>query len=181
MGQKNYVIEGTSGTGKTTVCNSLSTRGYNAIHGDRALAYKGCPVTMRPVVEPQHASLQDAALWRHAHHIWDLSKVQTLAADRTMPATFFCGGLRNHAQILGLMDAAFILTVDAHTLTRRLSKRDSFEFGGQAHERDIVLHLHATQVDMPVGGIRINAARPASEVTDAILAQCGLPPVLSPQ
>lgn len=89
MGQKNYVIEGVSGTGKTTVCHALCARGYHGVHGDRVLAYKGCPRSMRPVVEPKHASLRDASLWRHTHHLWDLSKLQCLAGDRSMPATFF--------------------------------------------------------------------------------------------
>jgi thymidylate kinase len=181
MGQSNYLIEGVSGTGKTTLCDALDARGYQAIHGDRVLACMGDPMTCRPVVEPEHASPADAAMWRHSHHIWDLSKVRHLAADRTMRATFFCGGARNHAHFLDLMDAAFILTVDVQTLTRRLSNRGSDEFGGHASERDIVLHLHATEVDMPESGVRIDATRPVAEVADAILGLCGLPPVCLPR
>lgn len=79
------------------------------------------------------------------------------------------------------MDAVFILNVDEETLTRRLSMRESDEFGGQPHERDIVLHLRASGEDMPVGGHRIDATCPVSEVTDAILALCGLPPVQTPR
>ncbi len=38
MGVRNYLIEGVSGTGKTTVCDELRRRGYHAIHGDRELS-----------------------------------------------------------------------------------------------------------------------------------------------
>jgi predicted ATPase len=31
MGIRNYLIEGVSGTGKTSVCNELQRRGYHAI------------------------------------------------------------------------------------------------------------------------------------------------------
>jgi broad-specificity NMP kinase len=31
MGIRNYLIEGVSGTGKTSVCNELQRRGYYAI------------------------------------------------------------------------------------------------------------------------------------------------------
>ena len=37
MGRRNYLIEGLSGTGKTSVCDELQRRGYHAIHGDREL------------------------------------------------------------------------------------------------------------------------------------------------
>ncbi|WP_244364379.1 AAA family ATPase [Paenibacillus cellulositrophicus] len=35
MGIRNYLIEGVSGTGKTSVCKELQRRGYHAIHGDQ--------------------------------------------------------------------------------------------------------------------------------------------------
>ena len=38
MGRRNYLVEGVSGTGKTSVCDELQRRGYHAIHGDRELA-----------------------------------------------------------------------------------------------------------------------------------------------
>ena len=45
MGRRNYLIEGLSGTGKTSVCDELQRRGHHAIHGDRELAYQGDPET----------------------------------------------------------------------------------------------------------------------------------------
>lgn len=36
MGIRNFLVEGLSGTGKTSVCDELQRRGYQAIHGDRA-------------------------------------------------------------------------------------------------------------------------------------------------
>lgn len=41
VGVRNYLVEGVSGTGKTSVCEELNRRGYHAIHGDRELAYQG--------------------------------------------------------------------------------------------------------------------------------------------
>ncbi|MGX9900777.1 hypothetical protein ACW0JT_14565 [Arthrobacter sp. SA17] len=45
MGRKNYLVEGGSVTGKTSVCDELRRRGYHAIHGDRELAFQGNPET----------------------------------------------------------------------------------------------------------------------------------------
>jgi len=49
MGRRNYLIEGLSGTGKTSVCDELQRRGHHAIHGDRELAYRGDPETGEPM------------------------------------------------------------------------------------------------------------------------------------
>jgi len=45
MGKRNFLIEGVSSTGKTSVCKELQRRGYHALNGDRELAYQGDPET----------------------------------------------------------------------------------------------------------------------------------------
>lgn len=83
MGMRNYLIDGGSGTGKTTVCDELRRRGYQAIHGDREL---------RSYPEPgQAASAHEAD--RHLSPIWDLAKVKALLANQDEAATFLCGGV----------------------------------------------------------------------------------------
>src|SRR5665811_696789 len=60
VGMQNYLIEGVSGTGKTSVCQELRRRGFHAINGDTDLAYQGDPETGEPTGDvPSH--------W---HHIW---------------------------------------------------------------------------------------------------------------
>ncbi len=54
MGKRNYLIEGGSGTGKTSVAEELQRRGYHVIHGDRELKYRGDPKTGEPLTEPVH-------------------------------------------------------------------------------------------------------------------------------
>jgi hypothetical protein len=41
VGVRNYLVEGVSGTGRTTVCTEVNRRGHHAVHGDRELAYQG--------------------------------------------------------------------------------------------------------------------------------------------
>ena len=62
MGRRNYLIEGVSGTGKTSVPEELQRRGFHVIHGDRELAYHGDPCSGRPAIEPVHKSEIDKAL-----------------------------------------------------------------------------------------------------------------------
>ncbi|MCB0912089.1 MAG: hypothetical protein KDB60_10795 [Propionibacteriaceae bacterium] len=40
MGVRNYLVEGVSGSGKTTVCRELQRRGHHAVNGDTELAYR---------------------------------------------------------------------------------------------------------------------------------------------
>ena len=161
MGVRNYLVEGVSGTGKTSVCDELARRGYHAIHGDRELAYQGDPETGDPL---------DTAM--HEHHLWDVARVRALVADNTAPITFFCGGSRNFPEFVDLFDGVFVLEVDLETLHRRLDARPTGEWGSRPGERELVVRLHATKEDVP-RGVGIDATVPLDQVVDEILRHLG--------
>lgn len=163
MGRRNVLIEGGSGTGKSSVCEELERRGYHAIHGDRELAYQGHPDTGEEVIV--------SGLEIHHHHIWYLEKVHTLIHDRREELTFFCGGSRNFFKFIDLFDAVFTLGVDLDTLIKRLDARADNEWGGPGRhaERDLILRLHHTEEDLPEQGTRIDATAPLKEVTNEII------------
>lgn len=159
MGMRNYLIEGLSGTGKTSVCNELQRRGYRAVHGDRELAYVGDPETGEPRDDPAHE-----------HHVWHVDTVKTLVADRADPATFFCGGSRNFSTFIDLFDGVFVLDVDLDTLNRRLDERPDDEWGGgKPVERERIVRWHESKQGVPENGIRIDATAPIAHVVDDIL------------
>src|SRR5258708_4733125 len=89
MGIRNYLIEGVSGSGKTSVCHELRRRGYHAINGDRELAYQGDPKTGEAVDGLADKRATDSVTWRHAHHIWDVDKVKAVVADQSNAISFF--------------------------------------------------------------------------------------------
>ncbi|WP_026554732.1 AAA family ATPase [Arthrobacter sp. 35W] len=163
MGSRNFLIEGGSGTGKTSVCEELARRGYHAIHGDRELAYQGDPNTGEPV--------NVTGLAVHDHHIWRIDEVRTLIEDQREEVTFFCGGSRNFGKFVDLFDGVFVLQVDLETLARRLHERPEDEWGGRQAERDLILQLHRTKEDVPPHGIIIDATAPLTHVVDEILAK----------
>jgi gluconate kinase len=164
MGKRNYLIEGVSGTGKTSVCHELRRRGYVAINGDRELAYQGDPTTGEKT-----EGLGSEAEARHARHVWDVEKVRGLAANQDDEATFFCGGSRNFRQFIELFDKVFILDVDAETLNERLDNRPEDHWGKRKSERELILRLHATKEDLPGRGIVLDATRPLVGVVGEIL------------
>lgn len=163
MGRRNYLIEGVSGTGKTSVCDELQRRGFHAIHGDRELAYRGDPETG----EPREG-------FAHEHHIWHVDKVQALVSNQDEAVTFFCGGSRNFSKFIDLFDGVFVLDVDVDTLHRRLDERPDDEWGGGIPmERAHVVRLHQTKEDVPKNGIVIDATAPIEQVVDEIVRRSG--------
>ena len=170
MGVKNYLIEGVSGTGKTSVCHELRRRGFHAVNGDRELAYQGDPETGRPVDGSGH---EHDVRFGHEHHLWDVDKVKALTADQRNPISFFCGGSRNFARFISLFDGIFVLEVNLDTLNGRLAARPEDEWGGKPAERELIARLHATKEDVPKNGVAIDATRPINRVVDEILRCCG--------
>ena len=172
MGIKNYLIEGGSGAGKTSVAIELERRGYHAVHGDRVLAYQGDPNTgerLDPLLVAQHRNDPD---FISRHHVWDVDKVKALIVDRTRPITFFCGGSRNVHRILDLFDAVFVLEVDLETLNRRLDGRPN-EWGSEPAERALILRQHVTRENIPPNAISIDGTGPIARVVNDILTRCG--------
>lgn len=172
MGRRNFLIEGVSGTGKTTVATELQRRGHHVIHGDRELAYKGDPATGAPITAAAREAAADDISFGHRHHIWDLAKVRAIIADHSRPVTFFCGGSRNFRDFIHWFDGVLVLTVDRDTLERRLIARPADEFGGVPAERAFIMRLHSTEDDIPHAAPRIDAALPLDAVIEAILARC---------
>jgi thymidylate kinase len=160
MGRRNYLIEGVSGAGKTAVCTELQRRGYQAIHGDRELVYRG---------DPETGTLRDD---RALSPLWDVEKVTAFVANQEETVTFFCGGSRNFSKFLELFDGVFVLEVDLDTCLRRIDERvalDPTDWGGTPEEREIIVRLHQTKEGLPKNGIIIDATPLLACVVDEIL------------
>jgi serine kinase of HPr protein (carbohydrate metabolism regulator) len=157
VGVRNYLVEGVSCAGKTTVATELERRGHHVVHGDRVLAYQGDPVTGAPL--PGHL---------HEHHVWDVVEVRRIVADRNAPRRVFCGGSRNFAQFVDLFEVVFVVVLDQATLVQRLAARPADEWGGAPEETAMVLRLHASREDIPANGVPIDSTRSLRAVVDEI-------------
>lgn len=164
MGIRNYLIDGGSGTGKTTGCDELQRRGYQAIHGDREL---------RDEREPGEGSAAE----HHLPPIWDVAKVKVLLAGEDESVTFLCGGCRNSSEFIDLLDGVFVLEVgDLATVMRRIDERvlvDPSDWGGRREERDIIMRMHHTKEGL-TEGCAVDATAPLQSVVDDILRRVGL-------
>lgn len=168
MAIRNYLIEGVSGTGKTSVATLLEGRGFLVIHGDRKLAYQGDPETGARFA-PEQCS--DDPAFINSHHIWDVAQVEAILDDRSHDMAFFCGASRNRQQFAHRFDIIFLLEADWSTIAARLNRRVD-EWGSRPEERALVERLHTSRVDLPDNAVAIDATQPLPAVVDAILAQC---------
>jgi broad-specificity NMP kinase len=158
MARRNCLIEGGSGTGKSSVCRELRKRGYKAIDGDNELAYQG---------DPETGGRTEGAS-RHENHIWDVDRVREIAASKEEEVAIFCGGSRNFNKFLDIFDKVIVLDVDTETLKQRLAGRAADDWGGNEEEKELILRLHAAKEGIPTGTV-IDTARPLNEVVDAIV------------
>lgn len=162
MGLKNYLIDGGSGTGKTSVCNELQRRGYQAIHGDREL--KTSPKSGETIggLIPGY----------HLPPLWDLTKVNALIANHDEPVTFFCGGCSNSSEFIDKLDGVFVLEVnDLDTIMKRIDERviaDPTDWGGKQEEREIIIKAYREKSAAPVEWA-IDATAPLKSVVDEII------------
>src|SRR5260370_25460605 len=148
MGGRNYLIDGVSGGGKTAVCTELQRRGYQAIHGDRELAYQGDPDTGQPTDGLTH---EHSTTFISEHHIWDVEKVNAFVANQEEAVTFLCGGSKNSSKYIDLFDGVFVLAVDLDTSLRRVYERgalDPTDLGGTPEEREITGRMYYTQASL---------------------------------
>jgi gluconate kinase len=157
MAKRNYLVEGLSGTGKSSVYEELIRRGYKAISTDRAWAY--------------HADL-DTGLpggpIRHHTFMWDEQKAVSELESPEAEVLFVCGSSRNRDRFLPYFTKIFNLHIDDDTMRRRLEERtnDDWPLGQEGVELMLTLNRRD---EKPAGAIDVDAAQPLDQVVNELL------------
>jgi gluconate kinase len=157
MAMRNYLVEGLSGTGKSSVYQELIRRGYNAINTDRAWAYHADPHTGLPG-GPVH----------HDNWMWDLQKAVSELESPEQEVLFVCGSSRNRDDFLPYFTRVFNLRIDDDTMRRRLEERTDDDWPLRQEGVELMLELNRSEA-RPAGAIDIDATQPLDQVVDDVL------------
>ena len=167
-------ITGISAAGKSTVCEELRGRGYEAHDADEdGFTSWRHKVTNEPTHRPDDIA-ERTNDW-YAHHDWkiDRERVAALADNAKDKLAFLCGTTANDAEVWDLFGQVICLTLDEETLKQRLTTRTNNDFGKSPDELSNVLgwHKSSEKAYKQLGAIMIDAARPIDVVVDAILSE----------
>jgi broad-specificity NMP kinase len=157
MAKRNYLVEGLSGTGKSSVCDELIRRGYRAISTDRAWAYHADPVTGLP-----------GASAHHDNWMWDEQKAVSELESPEPDVLFVCGSSRNRDHFLPYFHKVFNLRIDDAAMLRRLEERTDDDWPLGQEGVDLMLRLNRSD-EKPAGAIDVDATRPLDQVVDELL------------
>jgi gluconate kinase len=157
VAKRNYLVEGLSGAGKSSVYEELTRRGSKAISTDRAWAYHADPETGLP-----------GGPIRHDNFLWDLQKAVSDLESPEPELLFVCGSSRNRDRFLPYFTKIFNLRIDDDTMRRRLQERteDDWPLGQEGVE--LMLRLNLSD-EKPAGAIDVDATQPLNQVVDELL------------
>lgn len=164
MAKRNYLVEGLSGTGKSSVYDELIRRGHWAISTDRAWAYFAEPSTGLP-----------GGPAGFENHLWDEGKAAAELERAEPDVLFVCGSSRNRDVFLPYFTKVFNLCIDDDTMRSRLRERTNNTFGKQPWELELMLKLNR-RGEKPAGAIEIDATQPINDVVDELLRLTDSPP-----
>ena len=154
MAKRNYLVEGLSGAGKSSVYEELIRRGYKAISTDRAWKVHADPDIGLPV--------------RPVQSMWDQRKAVSELGSPEPDVLFVCGSSRNRDRFLPYFTKIFNLRIDDDTMRRRLQERTNNDFGKQPEEVELMLRLNRSGAK-PAGAIDVDATQPLDQVVDELL------------
>ena len=162
MAERNYLVEGLSGTGKSSVYEELTRRGYTAISTDRAWAFSADPETGLPGGPGGH----DTWMWDQQKAVREL--------ERPEPEVLFvCRSARNRDHVLHYFTTIFNLRIDDATMRRRLEARTEDDWGLGQEGVELMLELNRRN-QAPAGAIDVDATRPLDQVVDELLRLASL-------
>lgn len=156
----NYLIEGISGTGKTTVREELQKRGFKALEADEVFGFYGDPETGQPSENKSQLN------W-----IWDKNRIEKELGNKSGEIIFVCGGAMNQDDFAHYFKKIFTLHVDDNTLRNRLLERTNNPFGKDPEDlaRQLEWNQGAIEYSKKRDAILIDAAESIDKIVDKIL------------
>jgi len=168
-----FLINGSAGTGKSTVCEVLKEKGYSAydVDVDGLARWTNLETGyVHPKSSVKTADRTPEFLAAHRRYV-PRDDIQRLRNDSEGKITFLCGHLGNLDKVSDLFSGIFALYVDDETLRNRLSIRTGNDWGVQEHEVEQTIRNHHNLYDKykSMGAIIIDATQTPEQVANDIL------------
>ncbi len=169
-----YLITGNAGTGKTTVCQKLREKNFEAYDTDNDGFSKWQNKETGYIHPKSSVKAVDRTPEFLKLHDWNIPRyeIKQLSNSSAKKIVFLCGVIDNLDEVRELFDGVFALFVDDKTLKHRLLTRTSGDWGKQKHELTRTLDYHHIVYDKwkKLGAKNIDATKPVEEVVNSILA-----------
>jgi dephospho-CoA kinase len=166
-------ITGIAGSGKSTVLEELSNRGFEVYDADEELTAWEHKATRQRIAASDHTLTTDPKFFEEYDWYIDRQGVHDLAKSTSDKTVFLGGSVANESEVWSEFDKVFCLYVDDALLEQRVMNRADKDFGKSEHELEHLLTLNREVVRKysALGAIPIDASMSKSGVVDEILAK----------
>lgn len=164
-----YLITGTSGTGKSTVCSILEQKGIRTVDGDSIARWVNCETGMIP-----QETYPTNAAWVHKHFWeWNSAKIKNLYDEAEKELIVLAGSADHMDTYWPLFRRVFLLELSADETKERVLSRDTHDYGKGEGQLEVILAWKKELSDIAEanGVIRIDASPAPEIVTNSILEQ----------
>lgn len=162
-----YLISGSAGSGKSTICKKLAELGYTAYDTDSYPDFTRLEnMSGEPVPFPEGTI--DWDLYR-----WNWSKEMFLSKLDEKDTVFFCGVSSNQSDYYTYFDKIFVLTLDDETLRHRLLTRTEKDYGKDPRQLEDEIAYRKTRASdllAQQNAIAIDSTKPLNDVVNDILS-----------
>lgn len=162
------LLTGLSGTGKSTLIETLAGRGYRAVDLD------GDDYSEWAAREDPPASANDVervGVWQSRDWVWRADRVARLLASDDTPQIFIGGSAPNQGKFYPQLEHVILLSAPAEVLAERLRTRTTNAYGKRPEQLARVLAQIESVEPLLRRGVcfEVDASAPLEHVTASIL------------
>jgi len=168
---KTILITGVAGSGKSTVASELQKRGFKTYDFEELEGFCAFYDTKTGEKLGEYSGNDNLEKAENRDWICDVGKMRELVSKKGEGDSYYCGIVSNIEDLAPLFDKVMLLVATSDNIRKRLSSRDSNNFGSSKEVQDWVIDWKDEWEEkmMNKGAIKIDANDEIKSVVDEIL------------